>query len=70
MHPELMRQVAMARMAGFQRDAIRYRRAREGYSRPPQPVRTAVCSLMTPPSAYSSGISQPPKAANLAPSAA
>src|SRR6184192_3914875 len=42
MHPELMRQVAMARMAGFQRDAIRYRRAREGYSRPPQPVRTAI----------------------------
>ena len=42
MHPELMRQVAMARMAGFQRDAIRYRQAREGYSRPPQTVRTAI----------------------------
>ena len=42
MHPELMRQVAMARMAGFQRDAIRYRQAREGYSRPPQTVRAAI----------------------------
>ncbi len=42
MHPELMRQVAMVRMAGFQRDAIRYRQAREGYARPPQTVRTAI----------------------------
>ena len=42
MHPELMRQVAMARMAGFQRDAVRYRQARQGYSRPPQTVRTAI----------------------------
>jgi hypothetical protein len=37
-----MRQVAMAKMAGFQRDAIRYRQAREGYSRRPQAVRTAI----------------------------
>jgi hypothetical protein len=37
-----MRQVAMAKMAGFQSDAIRYRRAREGYSRRPQTVRTAI----------------------------
>jgi hypothetical protein len=42
MHAELMRQVALARMADFQRDARRYRRAREAYVRPPQPVRTAI----------------------------
>ena len=42
MHPELMRQVAMSKVAGFQRDAVRYRRAREGYARPPQTVRTAI----------------------------
>jgi hypothetical protein len=42
MHPELMRQVAMARMAGFQRDAIRYRQAQEGDARPRQTVRTAI----------------------------
>ena len=38
-------------------------------SNTPTAVRTAVCSLMTPPPAYSSGISQPPNDANLAPSA-
>ena len=42
MHPELMRQVAMSRMADFQRNAARYRRERQGYTRPPQPVRTAI----------------------------
>jgi hypothetical protein len=41
MHPELMRQVAVARMADFHRDAARYRRERQGYARP-QPVRTAI----------------------------
>ena len=38
-------------------------------SKTPTASRTAACSLSTPPPAYSSGISQPPKAANLAPSA-
>lgn len=42
MHPELMRQVAMARMADFQRDARRRRRARVASARPAQPVRTAI----------------------------
>src|SRR5215475_14061170 len=42
MHPELSRQVAFARMAMFQRDAARYRRAREAATHPPQPVRTAI----------------------------
>jgi hypothetical protein len=42
MHPELMRQVAIARMASFQRDAARYRRAREASAHPPQPVRAAI----------------------------
>ena len=42
MHPELSRQFALDRMAGFQRDAARYRQARAAYARPPQPVRTAI----------------------------
>ena len=42
MHPVLMHQVAIARMADRRRDAVRYRRAREGYTRPPQTVRTAI----------------------------
>ena len=42
MHPELMRQVAVARMSDFQRDARRYRRARQSYARPPMAVRTAI----------------------------
>jgi len=42
MHPELMRQVAVARMADLRRDAVRYRRAREATVRPAQPVRTAI----------------------------
>jgi hypothetical protein len=42
MHPELMRQVAIARMADFQRDVVRYRRLREATAGRPQPVRTAI----------------------------
>jgi hypothetical protein len=42
MHPELIRQVAMARVADFRRDAVRYRRARQASFHAPQPVRTAI----------------------------
>jgi hypothetical protein len=42
MHPELMRQVAMARMADIQRDAVRYRRAHQASVRPARPVKTAI----------------------------
>ena len=42
MHPELMRQVAMARTADFHRSAARYRRVREANVRPAQAVRTAI----------------------------
>ena len=42
MHPELTHQIVLDKMAGFQRDARRYRRAREASVRPPQPVRTAI----------------------------
>jgi hypothetical protein len=42
MHPELMRKVALARMADLHRDAARYRRARAASLQPPQPVRTAI----------------------------
>jgi hypothetical protein len=42
MHPELMRQVAIARMADFDRLAVRYRRAKDASVRPPQPVRIAI----------------------------
>jgi len=42
MHPELLRQVAMARAADFQRDAARYRRGRAASARPAQPVRVAI----------------------------
>src|SRR2546421_12216203 len=42
MHPELMRQVALSRMADLNRNAVRYRRAREASVRSPQPVRTAI----------------------------
>jgi hypothetical protein len=42
MHPELTHQIVLDKMAGFQRDARRYRRAREASARPPQPVRTAI----------------------------
>jgi hypothetical protein len=42
MHPELTRQFALERIAGFQRDAVRYRRTRAASVHPPQPVRTAI----------------------------
>jgi hypothetical protein len=42
MHPELTHQIVLAKMAGFERDARRYRRGREASARPPQPVRTAI----------------------------
>ena len=42
MHPELIRQVALARMATFHRDAARYRRVHEASRHAPQPVRTAI----------------------------
>src|SRR5215471_3559575 len=42
MHPELVRQVALARVADFQRSARRYREARGADVRSPQPVRTAI----------------------------
>ena len=42
MHPELTHLMVLDKMAGFERDARRYRRSRESYARPPQPVRTAI----------------------------
>ena len=42
MHPALTHQIVLDKMADFQRDARRYRRAREATSRTPQPVRTAI----------------------------
>jgi hypothetical protein len=42
MHPELMRQVALARIADLQRDAARHRRVQEALPRRMQPVRTAI----------------------------
>ena len=42
MHPELMRQVAMSRMADLNRNAVRYRRAHQASVRSTQPVRTAI----------------------------
>lgn len=42
MHPELIRQVAMARMADRQRDAARYRKARQAAYHPPQVVRKSI----------------------------
>jgi hypothetical protein len=42
MHPELMRQVAVAKVADLQRDAKRYRRARKASFHAPQPVRMAI----------------------------
>jgi hypothetical protein len=42
MHPELTQQIVLDKMAGFERDARRYRRAREASVHPPQPVRTAI----------------------------
>ena len=42
MYPELIHQMVLERTARFQRDAARYRLAREAHIRPPQPVRTAI----------------------------
>jgi hypothetical protein len=42
MYPELIHQMVLERTARFQRDADRYRRAREAHIRPPQPVRPAI----------------------------
>ena len=42
MHPELNRQVALARMEMFHRDAARYRRVRQASTHAPQPVRAAI----------------------------
>jgi len=42
MHPELLRQVAMARAADFQREAARFRRARAASAPVAQNVRTAI----------------------------
>ncbi|HLY86775.1 MAG TPA: hypothetical protein VKO84_09770 [Gaiellaceae bacterium] len=42
MHPELIRQVALARVADLQRDARRYRRARQASFHAPQPVRKSI----------------------------
>jgi hypothetical protein len=42
MHPELNHQMVLERTARFERDADRYRRAREAHIRPPRPVRTAI----------------------------
>jgi len=42
MSPELIHQIVLDRTARFQRDAERYRQAREAHIRPPRPVRAAI----------------------------
>jgi hypothetical protein len=42
MHPELIQQMVLDRTARFQRDADRYRQAREAHIPSPQPVRAAI----------------------------
>jgi hypothetical protein len=42
MYPKLTHQMVLERTARFQRDADRYRQAREARIRPPQPVRMAI----------------------------
>jgi hypothetical protein len=42
MYPELIHQMVLERTARFQRDADRYRLARETRIRPPQSVRTEI----------------------------
>ena len=42
MHPELIHHMVLERTARFQRDADRYRQAREAHILPPLPVRTAI----------------------------
>jgi hypothetical protein len=42
MYPELIHQMALERTARFQRDADRYRQAREAHIPAPRPARTAI----------------------------
>jgi len=42
MHPDLIHQMVLERTARFQRDADRYRQAREAHIAPPRTVRTAI----------------------------
>jgi len=42
MHPVLMHQIAVTKMADLHRDAVRYRQARQGRTRQSQLVRTAI----------------------------
>jgi hypothetical protein len=42
MYPELIHQMVLERAARFQRDADRYRQAREAHIRPAQRMRTAI----------------------------
>ena len=42
MYPELIHQMVLERRARFQREADRYRQAREAHILPPQRVRTAI----------------------------
>jgi hypothetical protein len=42
MYPELIHQIVLERTARFQRDADRYRQAREAHIPPPQPARKAI----------------------------
>ena len=42
MHPEFMHQIALDRAATLQRDAAKYRRAREASRRPAQSARAAI----------------------------
>jgi len=42
MYPELIHQIVLERTARFQRDADRYRQAREARIPPPRPARTAI----------------------------
>jgi hypothetical protein len=47
MHPELRYLIVRDKMAGFERDARRYRRGREASTRPRQLVRTAIQLLLS-----------------------
>ena len=42
MNPELIHQMVLERTARFQRDAVRYRQAREAHVPRPRPVRTTI----------------------------
>jgi hypothetical protein len=47
MYPDLIHQMLLERTARFQRDADRYRQAREARIPPRQPVRTAIELLLS-----------------------